>query len=96
MTTDHGFPADCAALTRLLFPDGVLALWSPTLVFYDQAGGIDCDRLLAHLDFMAPHAKGIPVPGDLGAWIGLGAGRGRMGTGRRPITDQGRHAKPRA
>ena len=35
MTTDHGFPADRAALTRRLFPDGVAALWSPTLVFYD-------------------------------------------------------------
>ena len=33
MTTDHGFPADRAALTRRLFPDGVPALWSPTLVF---------------------------------------------------------------
>ncbi len=35
MTTDHGFPAGRAALTRRLFPDGVPALWSPTLVFYD-------------------------------------------------------------
>ncbi len=35
MTTDHGFPADRAALTQRLFPDGVPALWSPTLVFYD-------------------------------------------------------------
>ena len=45
-------------------------------VFYDQAGVIDRDHLLAHLDFMAPHVKGILVPGGLGAWIGLGAGPG--------------------
>ena len=69
MTTDHGFPADRAALTRRLFPDGVPALWSPTLVFYDEAGGIDRDRLFAHLDFMAAHVKGFLVPGSTGdAW----------------------------
>ncbi len=69
MTPDRGFPADRAALTRQLFPDGVPALWSPTLVFYDQAGGIGRDRLLAHLAFMAPHVKGILVPGSTGdAW----------------------------
>ncbi len=69
MTTDHGFPTDRAALTRRLFPEGVPALWSPTLVFYDQGGGIDRDRLLAHLDFMAPHVKGFLVPGSTGdAW----------------------------
>jgi dihydrodipicolinate synthase/N-acetylneuraminate lyase len=69
MTTDHGFPADRAALTRRLFPDGVPALWSPTLVFYDEAGNIDRDRLFAHLGFMAPHVKGFLVPGSTGdAW----------------------------
>ena len=69
MATDHGFPADRAALTRRLFPEGVPALWSPTLVFYDEAGGIDRDRLLAHLGFMAPHVKGFLVPGSTGdAW----------------------------
>ena len=69
MTTDHGFPADRAALTRRLFPDGVPALWSPTLVFYDEAGNIDRNRLFAHLGFMAPHVKGFLVPGSTGdAW----------------------------
>ena len=84
MTTDHGFPAGRAALTQRLFPDGVPALWSPTLVFYDsptlvfydEAGGVDRDRLFAHLDFMPPHVKGFLVPGDLGARIGLEAGPG--------------------
>ena len=69
MATDHGFAADRTALTRRLFPDGVPALWSPTLVFYDEAGGIDRERLLAHLGFMAPHVKGFLVPGSTGdAW----------------------------
>ena len=69
MTTDHGFPTDRAALTRRLFPDGVPTLWSPTVVFYDEAGGIDRDRLFAHLDFTAPHVKGFLVPGSTGdAW----------------------------
>ena len=69
MTTEHGFPADRAARTRRLFPDGVPALWSPTLVFYDEAGNIDRDRLFAHLGFMAPHVKGFLVPGSTGdAW----------------------------
>lgn len=38
-------------------------------MFYDQGGGIDRGRLLAHLDFMAPHVRGILVPGSTGdAW----------------------------
>jgi dihydrodipicolinate synthase/N-acetylneuraminate lyase len=69
MSTDHGFPTDRAALTRLLFPAGIPPLWAPTLVFYDQAGRIDRHRQLAHLAFMAPHVKGILVPGSTGdAW----------------------------
>lgn len=69
MSTDHGFPADRAALTSLLFPDGVPLLWAPTLVFYDAAGRIDLDRQRAHLAFMAPHVRGILVPGSTGdAW----------------------------
>ena len=66
MTTDHGFPADRAAPAGRPFPDGVPALWSPTLVFYDGTGGIDRDRLLAHLEFMVPHVKGILVPCSTG------------------------------
>lgn len=65
----RGFPADRAALARLLFPGGVPSLWSPTLVFYDESGRIDGDRQLAHLAFMAPHVRGLLVPGSTGdAW----------------------------
>jgi Carboxypeptidase Taq (M32) metallopeptidase len=36
------------------------------LVFYDEAGGIDHERQLAHLAFMAPYLKGLLVPGSTG------------------------------
>src|SRR4051794_4271108 len=66
---DHGFPAEREALTRRLFPDGVPTLWSPTLTFYDEDGRIDRGRQLAHLAFMAPHVRGLLVPGSTGdAW----------------------------
>ena len=69
MPADHSFPTDRTKLTRLLFPAGVPILWSPTLVFYDEAGRIDCGRQLAHLAFMTPHVKGYLVPGSTGdAW----------------------------
>src|ERR671911_3099764 len=69
MPIDHGFLADRPALTSLLFPAGVPPLWSPTLVFYGEDGRIDRDRQLAHLAFMAPHVRGVLVPGSTGdAW----------------------------
>ena len=69
MPADHTFPTDRTTLTRLLFPAGVPILWSPTLVFYDEAGRIDRGRQLAHLAFMTPHVKGYLVPGSTGdAW----------------------------
>src|SRR5262249_6428466 len=69
MPADQSFPTDRMKLTRLLFPAGVPILWSPTLVFYDEAGRIDRGRQLAHLAFMNPHVKGYLVPGSTGhAW----------------------------
>ena len=69
MPADHTFPTDRTTLTRLLFPAGVPILWSPTLVFYDEAGRIDRGRQLAHLAFMTPHVKAYLVPGSTGdAW----------------------------
>jgi dihydrodipicolinate synthase/N-acetylneuraminate lyase len=69
MPADHNFPTDRTTLTRLLFPAGVPILWSPTLVFYDEAGRIDRGHQLAHLAFMTPHVKGYLVPGSTGdAW----------------------------
>ena len=68
MPADHSLPTDRPTLTRLLFPAGVPILWSPTLVFYAEAG-IDRGRQLAHLAFMTPHVKGFLVPGSTGdAW----------------------------
>jgi dihydrodipicolinate synthase/N-acetylneuraminate lyase len=69
MAPQSGFPTDRAALLRQLFPGGVPKLWSPSLTFYDEAGGIDRARQEAHLAFMAPHVKGFLVPGSTGdAW----------------------------
>jgi dihydrodipicolinate synthase/N-acetylneuraminate lyase len=69
MPPDQAFPTDRAALARQLFPGGIPELWSPTLVFYDEGGGIDAARQAAHLAFMAPHVKGLLVPGSTGdAW----------------------------
>ena len=69
MPADHNFPTDRTTLTRLLFPAGVPILWSPTLVFYDEAGRIDRGHQLTHLAFMTPHVKGYLVPGSTGdAW----------------------------
>ncbi|ACA19905.1 dihydrodipicolinate synthetase [Methylobacterium sp. 4-46] len=69
MPVVHDLPTDRTTLTGLLFPAGVPMLWSPTLVFYDEAGRIDRDRQLAHLAFMTPHVKGYLVPGSTGdAW----------------------------
>jgi len=69
MPANHTFPTDRPTLTRLLFPAGVPILWSPTLVFYDEAGRIDRGRHLTHLAFMTPHVKGYLLPGSTGdAW----------------------------
>src|SRR4029450_4420070 len=69
MPIDRSFSPARAALPSLLFPAGVPPLWSPTLVFYGEDGRIDRDRQLAHLAFMAPHVRGVLVPGSTGdAW----------------------------
>ncbi|MBP0443571.1 dihydrodipicolinate synthase family protein [Roseomonas sp. SSH11] len=63
------FPQDRSALLRSLFPEGVPLLWSPSLFFYDRQGNTDRARQAAHLDFMAPHVKGLLIPGSTGdAW----------------------------
>ena len=69
MPADYTFPTDRPTLARLLFPAGVPILWSPTLVFYDEAGRIDRGPQLAHFAFMTPRVKGYLVPGSTGdAW----------------------------
>jgi hypothetical protein len=72
MPADHNFPTDRTTLTRLLFPAGVPILWSPTLVFYEEAGRIDRGHQLAHLAFMTPHVKAtsyLVQPATRGKWM---------------------------
>ncbi len=57
------------ALVERLFPDGIPSLWCPPLTHYTDAGGLDRDRIAAHLAAVAPWVKGILVPGSTGdAW----------------------------
>ena len=72
MPADHTFPTERPTLTRLLFPAGVPILWSPTLMFYDEAGRIDRGRQLAHFAFMTPWATSYLVqPATHGKWMRL-------------------------
>lgn len=55
-----------SALTKQLLPAGVPTLWCPLLTHYDDAGGIDFERIRRHLDFLAPSVHGFLVPGSTG------------------------------
>src|SRR5256885_878285 len=55
-----------AALLKRLFPESVPTLWCPTLTHYDERSKPDASRMAAHLAHLAPHVKGILVPGSTG------------------------------
>jgi dihydrodipicolinate synthase/N-acetylneuraminate lyase len=55
-----------ALLIKRLFPNGIPTLWCPPLTHYEAEGGIDQQRIEAHLQHLAPHAKGLLVPGSTG------------------------------
>ena len=52
------------ALIGRLLPEGVPKLWCPPLTHYDPQGGVDRDRIAAHLRNIAPYVKGLLVPGS--------------------------------
>jgi dihydrodipicolinate synthase/N-acetylneuraminate lyase len=54
------------ALVRRLFPDGIPALWCPTLTHFSAPGRPDGDRIGRHLRWIAPYVRGILVPGSTG------------------------------
>lgn len=58
--------SDREALVQRLFPDGIPTLWCPPLTHYTDGGGLDRDRIRAHLSTMARHVKGLLVPGSTG------------------------------
>jgi len=49
-----------------LFPGGIPRLWCPTLTHFSAARTPDAARLRRHLESLAPHVKGILVPGSTG------------------------------
>ena len=55
-----------AELTRRIFPNGVPVLWCPPLTHYDERGGIDRERMAAHLRHLSGYLTGFLVPGSTG------------------------------
>jgi len=53
-------------LLARLFPDGIPVLWCPMITHYDRGGGIDAQRMAAHLRHLSPHVKGFLIPGSTG------------------------------
>jgi len=54
------------AIIQRLFPQGIPALWCPPLTHYADDGTLDRERIAAHLATLAPHVKGMLVPGSTG------------------------------
>lgn len=53
-------------LIEALFPEGMPKLWCPPLTHFDVHGRIDRSRIEKHLQQIAPHARGLLVPGSTG------------------------------
>jgi len=53
-------------LQAQLFPQGIPRLWCPTLTHFRAAREPDPARIRAHLASLAPHVRGILVPGSTG------------------------------
>jgi dihydrodipicolinate synthase/N-acetylneuraminate lyase len=66
MSTDETVPDRRRDLMGRIFPDGVPRLWCPPLTHFRAAGKPDAERIRRHLAQMAPHARGILVPGSTG------------------------------
>lgn len=54
------------ALVESLFPEGIPGLWCPLISHYLPDGSANRDRIRAHLDFIAPHVRGLLIPGSTG------------------------------
>jgi dihydrodipicolinate synthase/N-acetylneuraminate lyase len=55
-----------AELAQRLFPQGLPRLWCPTLTHFSATGQFDEHRLRSHWQHLAPHVKGVLVPGSTG------------------------------
>jgi dihydrodipicolinate synthase/N-acetylneuraminate lyase len=65
LTENHARHARQQLVTRL-FSAGIPSLWCPPLTHFDADGWIDSRRIHRHLEWIAPHARGILVPGSTG------------------------------
>ena len=63
--TQHA-PASRTDLIDRLFSAGIPALWCPLVTHYTADGGIDGQRMAAHLRHLVPHVKGFLIPGSTG------------------------------
>lgn len=65
----NDFKKDRKSLISTLFQTGIPKLWVPLLTHYTKNGDIDPVRMIAHLEFIAPHVKGFLIPGSTSdAW----------------------------
>src|SRR3974377_436470 len=71
-------PVQRAALLGRIFPAGIPTLWCPALTHYDRQGAIDRVRITAHLQHLAPHVKGLLIPGSTGDGWELNAQEARQ------------------
>jgi dihydrodipicolinate synthase/N-acetylneuraminate lyase len=53
-------------MIRRLFPQGIPALWCPTLTHFNPPGRLDEIRIRHHWQHLSPYVKGALVPGSTG------------------------------
>jgi len=53
-------------LLEQMFPGGVPTLWCPLITHYTDDGGIDRERMRAHLEHISPYVGGFLLPGSTG------------------------------
>lgn len=66
MNIDERFTDQRRQLVRFLFPQGIPALWCPSLTHFNDDGTLDKERMRAHLNFMHPLVQGFMMPGSTG------------------------------
>ncbi|MGD8477091.1 MAG: dihydrodipicolinate synthase family protein [Burkholderiales bacterium] len=53
-------------LLQRIFPEGMPSLWCPLITHYTDEGGIDRERMRAHLKHISPYVGGFLLPGSTG------------------------------
>lgn len=63
---DNSVKTQREEMIRQLFPAGIPELWCPLLTQYKANGGIDAERMRAHVRSISPWVKTFLVPGSTG------------------------------